>query len=145
MKISRILVAMALPLATPGGVSAQVVPEGIHSLADGPETICGITGSSAQNFENQVRASPVAKYNNETDRYTTYEGPMAMTLWAFAKPTNFVFPLATCLRIYEKDGAVYAEREMRCDATREQCDKAFLEFDALDAQNRQQIQGKVGG
>jgi hypothetical protein len=144
MKHLGLLFAAILPISVPGAGSAQVVPEGIHSMADGPETICGVTGASAQDFENQVKASPGAKYNNETDRYVTYEGPMPMTLWAFAKPANFAYPLATCIQIYEKEGAVYAKRNMRCDATREQCDKAFVEFDALDAQNRQQIQDKVG-
>ena len=110
-------------------------------MADGPETICGVTGSSAQDFERKVRASVGTKYNNETDRYVTYEGPIKLTLWAFAKPSNFAYPLATCLQVYEAKGAVYAERKMRCDATRKQCDKAFLEFNELDAQNRSRIQG----
>ena len=68
-----------------------------------------------------------------------------MTLWAFAKPTNFAYPLVTCVRVFEKDGAVYMDRKMRCDASREQCDRAFLEFQELDTQNRQQIEARVSG
>jgi hypothetical protein len=122
-----------------------VVPEGIHSLANGPETICGITASSAEEFELKVRASPTASYNNETDRYVTYEGPMARTLWAFAKPSNFAYRLATCVRVFDKDGSVMMERQMRCDSTRELCDRAFLEFDELDESNRRRIAGEERG
>lgn len=118
---------------------ANPVPEGVHTLADGPETICGITGASAQDFERQVKAA--GQYNNETDRYATYEGPVSMTLWAFAKPSNFAYPLATCMRVFVKDGRTLMERKMRCDSTREACDRAFLEFDELDGRNRRQIQG----
>jgi hypothetical protein len=116
------------------------VPEGIHTLANGPETICGITASSARDFESQVRRSPAAKYNNETDQYLTYEGPMPLTLWAFAKQANFAYPVATCARIFEKGGAVLMERKMRCDASREQCDRAYREFEQLDNSNRESIQ-----
>jgi hypothetical protein len=144
MKTIQLLTAMALPLVISGGASAQLVPEGIHSMADGPETICGITGSSALDFERQVKASPGAKYNNETDRYVTYEGPTPLTLWAFAKPTNFAYPVATCIRLWDGKGAVYSERKMRCDATRLECDKAYLEFEELDARNRKEIQGEAG-
>ncbi len=142
MNTMRIVFTATLALGAPYPVSAQAVAEGIHSLADGPETICGITASSAQAFESQVKASQRASYNNETDRYVTYEGPTPMTLWAFAKPSNFAYPLATCIRIYEEKGAVHAERKMRCDASRDQCDRAFLEFNELDGQNRQRVQEK---
>ena len=113
--------------------SQPLVPEGVHSLASGPETICGITGSSAADFEAQVKRAANAKYNNETDRYVTYEGPMPLTLWAFAKPSNSTYPLATCMRVYVEDGQTYTERKMRCDASRGACDRAFLEFKELDS------------
>jgi hypothetical protein len=143
MNTPRLLLAATLAASPPQLAAAQLVPEGIHSMADGPETICGVTGKSAQDFEREVKTSQAARYNNETDRYVTYEGPIPMTLWAFAKPDNFAYPLATCIRIYEEKGAVLAERKMRCDATREQCDRAFIEFDELDGRNRRQIQEDV--
>jgi len=143
MKGLRFFLAATLATGLPPPAAAQLVPEGIHNMADGPETICGVTGTSAQDFERQVKSSPTAEYNNETDRYITYEGPTPMTLWAFAKSANFAYPLATCIRIYEEKGAVLAERKMRCDATREQCDRAFIEFDELDGRNRRQVQDNV--
>jgi hypothetical protein len=96
-------------------------------------------------FERQVKASAQAKYNNETDRYVTYEGPMPMTLWAFAKPSNFAYPVATCIRVFEPGGEVLMDRKLRCDAMRDQCDRAFLEFQDLDARNRVAIQGGEKG
>jgi hypothetical protein len=134
-----------VPLLMAQTAPQPLVPEGVHSLAKGPETICGVTGASALDFQRLVKASPAAKYNNETDRYLTYEGPMPMTLWAFAKRSNFAYPIATCVRVFEKDGGVFMERKMRCDANREQCDRAYLEFEELDARNRKQIRGNEKG
>jgi hypothetical protein len=104
-----------------------------------PETICGITGASAEDIERQVKTA--AQYNNETDRYVTYVGPMSLTLWAIAKPSNFAHPLVTCMRIYVEDGKTFMQRKMRCDATREACDRAYLEFARLDRDNRRQVEG----
>ena len=64
-----------------------------------------------------------------------------MTLWAFAKPSNLAYPLATCMRVFVEDGQTLMERHMRCDASRDACDLSFLEFDELDSRNRRQIQG----
>jgi hypothetical protein len=125
-----LLVLVPLLMAQKG--PAPLVPEGIHSLANGSETICGITAASAEEFAAKVKLSPKAKYNNETDRYVTYQGPMPLTLWAFAKPSNFAYPVATCMRVYVEGGQTYTERKMRCDASREACDRTFLEFRELD-------------
>ena len=122
-----------------------LVPEGVHSLANGRETICGVTAASAQDFEQKVKASPNAHYSTETDRFVVYEGPEKLTQWVFAKPANLAYPLATCRRVYVQDGATYMGRQMRCDATRDDCDRAFLEFKALDEQAKQSVQSKVHG
>ena len=134
MKAAFLLAVSALATAQSNSPQSPRVAEGIHSLANGPETICGVKASSAADFEAQVKSSPKAEYNNETDRYVTYEGPVPMTLWAFAKRTNFAYPLATCMRLYVKDGQTLAERKMRCDASRAECDRAFIEFQELDNQ-----------
>ena len=44
--MSRAL-AVALALLAPAGAHAQSVPEGIHSLDDGPATMCGLAGVDA--------------------------------------------------------------------------------------------------
>jgi hypothetical protein len=123
--------------------SPPSVPEGIHSMADGPETICGITAVSADDFERRVRASPSARLYMETDQFSVYEGPEEMSQWVFAKPAYFAYPLATCRRLYEKDGGIYMHRLMRCDDTRDDCDRAFLEFHGMDEQMKQSVQSKV--
>ena len=128
-KIGFLIATLLLGQTRP--VQSQVA-EGIHTPANGPETICGVTASSAADFETKVRASPSAEYNNETDRYVTFVGPMPRTLWAFAKRSNFAYPVATCMRVYVEDGQTYTEREMRCDDSREDCDRAFIEFQELD-------------
>ena len=124
--------------------SPPLVPEGIHSLSDGPETICGITGSSAVDFEQQVRASPKAKLYSETEEFVVFEGPANSSQWVFAKPAYFAFPLATCRSLYEENGGIYMHRAMRCDDTRDDCDRAFLQFRDMDARAKQNVQSKVG-
>ena len=119
-----------------------LVPEGVHKLADGPATYCGITASSAADFQRQVIASPRAKKITETDQFIGYDVPDDLTMWAFAKPGATAYPLATCRYVYVENGTTYMGREMRCDDTRERCDRAFLQFQELDEQAKQSIQGR---
>jgi hypothetical protein len=140
--LRRLLVPVALLLMAQS--NPLIVPEGTHSLADGPETICGITAASAEDFERQVRASPSAQLYMETEEFVVFEGPQEMSQWVFAKPTYFAFPLATCRRIDVENGSTYMHRAMRCDDTRDDCDRAFLQFQDMDAKARQSVQSKVG-
>ena len=136
----RLLLFLA-PLLMAQNSPMPQVPEAIHSLAKGPETFCGVTASSAQDFERQVKVSANAKRVTDTDRFTAYEGPAEMTVWVFAKPTNSAYPLATCRYVYVKDGATYMGRKMRCDDTRERCDRAFIEFNELDQHAAASVRG----
>jgi hypothetical protein len=139
MRTAFALLALLLMAQT----KPPLVPEGIHVLAHGPETICGVTADSAKEFEKQVRASPNARLYRETDQFVVYEGPQKTSQWAFAKPGYFAYPLATCRSLETEDGAVYMNRLMRCDASRDDCDRAFLEFHSLDEQAKQSVQSKL--
>ena len=122
--------------------SPPLVPEGIHRLANGSVTYCGVTAASAADFQHQVTASPSAKKITETDQFVGYEGPAELTVWVFTKPGATAFPLATCRYVELKDGATYMGRNLRCDDTRERCDRAFLEFQKLDEAAKRSIQNR---
>jgi len=80
----------------------------------------------------------------ETDEFSVFEGPAKDSQWVFAKPAYFAYPLATCRNLLEQDGGIYMHRSMRCDDSREDCDRAFLEFQGMDDEARRSVQSKVG-
>jgi hypothetical protein len=134
------IVALVLSPLLLAQTSPPLVPEGVHELANGPANYCGITAASAADFERQVMASAKAVKTTETDQFVAYEGPKEMTMWVFSKPGATAYPLATCRYLTVENGATYMGREMRCDDTRERCDRAFLEFRELDEQAKRSIQ-----
>lgn len=139
----KALAALFLPLLLAQSPPAPVIPEGIHTPASGRETICGITAASALDFKHQVTTSPKAKKVTETSEFVGYEGPEDMTLWVFSKPGATAYPLATCRSVYVENGATYMGRKMRCDDTRERCDRAFLEFQSLDQKAKDAVHARM--
>jgi hypothetical protein len=136
------LFAFALILFAVAPVQSQLVSEEIHSIADGPETICGITADAAEEFAAKVKADRRFEFEFATDRFITYATADSLTQWAFSKPGNSAHPMATCRLTYQgPDGAWYIKRQMRCDDSRENCDKAFLEFNELDERVKQELGG----
>ena len=131
---------LLLPILMGQAAPAPLVPEGVHSLAKGPETICEITGASAVDFERQVQNSPSWNLLVETDRFIAYQSSDNLMQWVFAKSGNNAYPLATCRRAYQQNGAWYMDRKIRCEDSRENCDRAYLEFEMLDEQTKGAIQ-----
>jgi hypothetical protein len=141
----RRLLVLLVPFAMAQTAPGPIAPESGHSRVVAPKTLCGITATSALDFERQVKASAEAKQLLETDRFVAYDAPDTLTQWVFAKPGNSAYPLATCRHAYVNDGSWYMNRDMRCDDTRERCDKALLEFEHLDQQAKEAVQQKVRG
>jgi len=127
-------------------VVAQLVPEGIHSDAQGPSTICGITAKDAEDFEAKVRANPKYRQREADERFLLFSSSDSKTQWVFATRKNWHYPLATCRQLTKgPDGSLYLDRDMRCDGSRSDCDRAFLEFQALDEQLEKALSGKERG
>jgi hypothetical protein len=139
MKTFALTLLLLLP---PLPVGAQLVPEGIHSLATGAEEICGITAASAVEFEAKIRADRRLKPMGGDDRYQVFGNRKKMVQWAVATRANPAYPLATCRHAFRKDGSIYQTRSMRCDASREACDRAFLDFQALDRELSRAVSGE---
>jgi hypothetical protein len=118
-----------------------LVPEGVHTLAEGPATMCGITAESATEFLQKVKLDPRFTLTGTTDRFLLYATQDSLMQFVFSLPGNTAHPLATCRHAYQENGAWFISREMRCDDTRERCDRAFLEFADLDDQVKRALSG----
>ena len=134
----RFSLLLSLGVTTPA--AAQVVPEGIHSDARGPSTMCGLTGADALDLIRQVRASPslIAQFSG-SDRFDVYASSDSLTHWVFTKPSEPAHPAVTCRRLFQDDGSWMQDRDIRCDAERAACDRLFTEFHELDEQARQAV------
>lgn len=141
--MGRTLLAVAALLLAASPSSGQSVPEGIHSLADGPAEMCGIVGADAVDLvvtarrSSALRAVPIL-----SDRFEMFEGgePLRYQLIA-TLPTEPAHPAVSCREVYEEGGAFRMKRSMRCDADRADCDALFREFQALDAEVTRAIRG----
>ena len=127
-------------------VAAQLVPEGIHTTPSGPLEMCGIRGRDLGDYIAALRASaahrPEAIGSDRFELYVAKEGWDQIVLTRPAEPAH---PAATCRHAYrDAEGNIMMERHMRCDASREACDRLFLEFQALDERMRQEIATRTG-
>ena len=147
MIVRQLALLCLAPLLSIEAAHGQVVPEGIHSDASAPSTMCGVTAADAREFEVKVRADQsLQRRNTSNERFVWYASSDESVHWVFATPTNFVYPVATCRQITrDAQGSLYLSRDMRCDGSREQCDRAYLEFQWLDDQIKQGFSGKERG
>jgi len=123
-----------------------LVPEGVHQFAQGPSTVCGVTASAAQEFESKIKGDTHFRHVLTTERFVAYATADSFTQWTFSLPGNTAHPLATCRHTYQgSDGAWYMQRQLRCDDTRDRCDRAFLEFRELDDRVKQALSGRERG
>lgn len=137
MKVFSACLLLAAPVMP---VDAQPVPEGVHSEAQGPSTICGITGRDALDLKRQVTASAAYRLARQTDRFDLYVSADERDQWLFTHATEPAHPAATCRRLsQDAAGSWFISRQLRCDATRDACDRLFLELRALDDQTRQAL------
>lgn len=143
MVTSSVILALALVIAS--AVSAQSVPESMHSDVQGPSEMCGLVGRDAQDLMRQVRSSPtVTQQNLNSNRFEAYANDNGFMQWVLTKPAEPAYPAVTCRHAYQdKDGSWQQTRNMRCDASRAACDKLFIEFQNLDEQMRQEIARRV--
>ena len=127
-----LLTAAILLSAFPSETRSQPVPEGIHREAQGPSQMCGLTGANALDLIRQVTASPNFRRASGSNRFEFYLSTNGADALVFTLPSEPAYPAITCRHLFDQAGSTYQERTMRCDASREACDRLFLEFRALD-------------
>jgi len=133
----------ALLLLTPAGAtSAQSVPESIHSEAQGPTQLCGLTADSVAALRTKAASSETLRVVPiDTPRFELYADADQTYQLIFTRPSEAAYPAATCRHTFDEDGSVRMNRSMRCEGGRAECDALFLEFQALDAQLTSALQG----
>ena len=121
---------------------AQTVPEGVHTDATGPSSVCGISGEDALAIREKLKADPtIVEKPSGSDRFETYFSSAEPKQWTVTTRKDAAYPAVTCVYLYNSGGGTDMSREMRCDASREACDALFQEFEANDAKIRKQIRG----
>ena len=122
---------------------AQSVPEGVHTDATGPSSVCGISGEDALAIREKLKNSPaIVEKPSGSDRFETYFSTTEHKSWTVTTRNDAAYPAVTCAYLYDAGGGTDMSREMRCDASREACDALFLEFEAHDEQIRKQMRGR---
>jgi hypothetical protein len=109
--------------------------------------MCGLSGDDARDLFRKVRASrAITKQPEASDRFEIYATGDSLIQWVFTKKSEPAYPAITCRRMYqEANGSWHQTRNMRCDASREACDRLFSEFQSLDEQMRQQLVERTAG
>jgi hypothetical protein len=122
---------------------AQAVPEGVHTDANGPSSLCGISGENALAIRAKLKSDPtIVERPSGSNRFETYFSNVESKQWTVATTKDAAYPAVTCVYLYISGGGTDVSREMRCDASREACDALFQEFEANDAKIREQIKGR---
>lgn len=133
-------VAAALPAAA----GAQKVPEGIHSIAPpGPVELCGIRAANLAALREAAAASArLHAMPITSDRFELFSSDDSFDQLVFTRAGEAAHPAATCRHLsFTPDGSLHQERDMRCDASREACDRLFIEFQELDRQAAETLRG----
>jgi hypothetical protein len=119
-----------------------LVPEGIHSDAKGPPELCGYRGRDLSELTRQILEDPDFKEEGSTTEYRVFNNDSALVQMVFPQSGTLEFPMATCRKVFTNlDGGTSFNREMHCEGTRDDCDRIFLQFEALDKKVTREIRG----
>lgn len=118
-------------------VHAQSLPPG--PLPESPRSSIGY--SSVAEALAALKAKPGTEVRIErgwtivADRESASE----RTLWAFTPPEHLAHPAAVKRIVVERDGAIYLDMKVLCQAKKKACDQLVREFQALNDGVRQQL------
>lgn len=122
---------------------APLVPEGIHSNAEGPPELCGFKGRDLRDLERRVMSDANFAEHQGDQEYRVFLNETVMVQFVFPKAGTSVFPMATCRKLFtDSSGGVSMTREMRCEGSREECDRVFLQFQNLDNKLTRETRGE---
>jgi len=139
----RSTLILSVLLTTHSPVLAQTVPEGVHTDADGPSNVCGITGTNALAIRAKLKSDPtIVEKPSGSDRFEAYFSNSETKQWTVTTSKDAAYPAVTCAYLFNSERGTDMLRQMRCDATRDACDALFLEFSRNDAKIRAQIRSR---
>lgn len=138
----RFLLLVLVAVMWPSPMIAQSVPEGVHSDADGPSDLCGVSGENALAIRAKLKSDPsITEEPSGSPRFETYFSSVETKQWTVTTKRDAAYPAATCVHLYNSKGGTNMKREMRCDASRAACDALFREFEASNTAIRNQLKG----
>jgi hypothetical protein len=140
--LRKIWPLLSVLVIAPSSTVAQPVPDGVHSDATGPSSVCGINGENALAIRDKLKSnSTIVEKPSGSNRFETYFSSTEAKQWTVTTIADAAYPAVTCVYLYNSGGGTDMQRDMRCDASREECDALFREFEANDAKIRKQIRG----
>ncbi|MBL6853697.1 MAG: DUF4019 domain-containing protein, partial [Alphaproteobacteria bacterium] len=80
-----------------------------------------------------LHAKPGVTFSTQ-DGWTVAEDDAEKTLWSFTPPGDVAYPAAVKRHLVEKDGAVYVEMAVQCEAAKPACDNLVRVFSRMNAQ-----------
>jgi hypothetical protein len=121
MPCIRITLAAALIAAAAGSAMAQ---------QPRPEQPAEIGFPSVAAALESMRAKPGVTVSLQ-DGWTIINdtGP---TIWSFTPPTHPAHPSAARRTLVSKDGQMFVETRLKCEASKAACDKLAADYEALD-------------
>lgn len=120
---------------------APTVPEGIHNESNGPPELCGFTAPDLAALERKITQDPSFREENSTELYRVFNNTAIFVQFVFPRPGTLGFPMATCRKVTSQPDGTYISRNLLCGGSREECDKIFLEFQAIDERVKQELGG----
>jgi hypothetical protein len=130
-------------LALPAVVSAQPVPEGVHTRPIGPPSICGLTGSSIEDIRRQLIAEAGIEEVAAGELYYAYMQAEPKRAWAFTRAGQSAYPAVVCREILSIEGSTHIKMSIHCEASRESCDQLYRDFEALNERMKEEIAGRI--
>jgi hypothetical protein len=130
----KTIAALALVPFAPAQAETQVTPEQAHVDATGPSTMCGVTADDANGLMRLVRQRHrFRRQPIESSRFEVFQTRDSTRQWVFTKPSEPAYPAISCREFYtDMSGGTSQRRSLRCDASRQACDRLFQEFSDLD-------------
>ena len=89
----------------------------------------------------KIRALPGARVVSEDAFYLAIQEPESQTIWTFTGHANPAQPSVICRRpVKDADGKFALHMEVRCGATKENCDAMTDAFEKLNARMIERMQ-----
>lgn len=136
------LVALCVTLQVQAA-RAQEVPDGVYSVAEGAVEFCGLSAANVTALRGEaLKSEALASIPIDSDRFELFADPDHSNQLVFTLSGEPAYPAASCRHTYVESGNLRMSRELRCEASRTDCDALFLEFQELDAGLTRELRGE---
>ena len=85
-----------------------------------------------------MRAKPGVNVVNQTG-WTVIEGRANSALWSFTPSGHAAHPATVLRTIVERDGSLFVDMRVLCEATKAACDQLVADFTALNQKMREDL------